>query len=76
MTRNNNTGKLLLAGLAAYAYYKYTQMSPEERENIGETLKSKGKKLFDEYMPDEIKSIFDKKAGQNSQTAFEETTGY
>lgn len=39
-------GKLLLAGLAAFGYYKYTQMSENEKRN----LKEKGKKFVDENL--------------------------
>ena len=56
--RRSNSGSLLLAGLAAYAYYKYSKMSPAERSNLFETLKAKGKKLVDDYVPANIKDKF------------------
>ncbi len=56
------TGGLLLAGLAAFAYYKYTKMSTEDKDSLIGDLKAKGQKLYDEYMPEQYKSIFSKKA--------------
>ena len=55
------TGGLLLAGLAAYAYYKYNKMTPEERRKTMEGMKEKGKKIYDEYVPNEVKNMFGKK---------------
>jgi len=60
------SGSLLLAGLAAFAYYKYSKMTPEERRNMFDSLKAKGKKLVDDYVPDSIKEKFMK---QGSGTA-------
>ena len=52
--------KLLLAGLGAYAYYRFTKMSPEEKANISNKIKESGKKLT-EYLPGELKCLFNKK---------------
>jgi len=54
-------GALLIAGAAAFAYYKYSQMSEEEKSKIIADLKEKGQKLYDQYMPEEVKSMFAKK---------------
>ena len=54
-------GSLLLAGLAAFAYYKYSKLSPDEKKNLFGSIKEKGKKLYDEYLPDELKKIFENK---------------
>ena len=64
--KRSNSGSLLLAGLAAFAYYKYSKMTPAERSNLFETLKAKGKQLVNDYAPAEVKDIFMK---QNSGTA-------
>jgi len=65
MTQNKKgpAGGLLLAGLAAYAYYKYSQMSSKEKENLVSDLKAKGQKLYDDYMPEQVKSMFPKSTG-------------
>ena len=55
------TGGLLLAGLAAYAYYKYNKMTPEEKRQAMAGIKEKGKKIYDEYVPNEVKNMFGKK---------------
>ena len=57
------TGGLLLAGIAAFAYYKYSKMSTVEKENLVSDLKAKGQKLYDEYMPEQYKSMFSKNTG-------------
>jgi len=36
-----------LAGLAVYAWYKYAQLSAEEKKEMVDNLKDKGKKIFD-----------------------------
>lgn len=61
-------GTLLLAGLAALAYYKYQQLSAEEKENIVGDLKEKGKKLYDQYAPAELKDFFNKKTSEPVNT--------
>lgn len=48
---------LLLAGLAALAYYKYNKMTPDEKSKIADGLKQTGKKLMDN-LPGELKNIF------------------
>ena len=58
---------LLLAGAAAFAYYKYSQMSESEKANLVNDLKEKGKKLFDQYMP-EVKNMFAKMDTGNTQS--------
>ncbi len=55
-------GALVLAGLAAFAYYKYNKMSDDEKKNLVGGLKEKGQKLYDQYVPEEIKSMFATKA--------------
>ena len=36
-----------LAGLAVYAWYKYAQLSAEEKKEMVDNIKDKGKKIFD-----------------------------
>ncbi len=43
--------KFLLAGLAAFAYYKYNKMSPKEREDMVGSIKREGKKLWEQINP-------------------------
>ncbi len=62
--RKNSTG-LLLAGLAAFAYYKYSRMSEEEKQNIISSLKDQGKKLYDQYIPEEVENVFANKGNTN-----------
>jgi hypothetical protein len=63
------TGSLLLAGLAAFAYYKYSQMSEQQRKDLVNNWKEKGQKLYDDYVPENIKNMVTKKqdAGADGQ---------
>ena len=56
---------LLLAGLAAYGYYKYSKMSADEKEKLVGGLKEKGRKLYDENVPQNIKDLFGQKQPVN-----------
>jgi hypothetical protein len=47
-----------LAGLAAFAAYKYSNMNEEERKNMTNKLKEKGKKMYNDYVPDNMKNMF------------------
>ena len=77
MSRNNSrSGSLLLAGLAAFAYYKYSKMTPEERSNMFNNLKAKGKQLVDEYVPANIKDKFMKKDDTTTASHFDEGSTY
>lgn len=42
---------LLLAGLAAYAYYKFSKMSQQDRDKMVGNLKEKGKRWMDQLRP-------------------------
>ncbi len=70
MVQNKKTGPLLLAGLAAYAYYKYSKMTPEQKKDLTGNLKQKGQDLYDKYVPAEIKNLFDKKTGANYPSSY------
>lgn len=57
---------LLLAGAAAaFAYYKYSKMTPEQKENIFGTIKDQGRKLYDQYVPEDVKEML---AGKSKST--------
>ncbi len=73
--RKGSTG-LLLAGLAAFAYYKYSKMSEEEKQNLMSTLKEQGKKLYDQYAPEELKSVFSNKGNTSGNSNFGAGSGY
>jgi hypothetical protein len=55
--------KLILAGLAAYAYYRYKKMSPEEKTNITNKVKETGSKLS-EQLPSQLRDLLGKKDPQ------------
>jgi hypothetical protein len=42
---------LLLAGAAAFAYYKYSKMSPQQRKDLVGGLKDKATKLWEQFAP-------------------------
>ncbi len=60
------TGSLLLAGVAAFAYYKYSQMSEQQRKDLVNNWKERGQKLYDDYVPENIKSMVNKKEGSGA----------
>ncbi|MGN6616992.1 MAG: hypothetical protein ACTHJ5_07420 [Ilyomonas sp.] len=72
-------GGLLLAGLAAFAYYKYSKMSDQEKRDLVNNLKDKGQKLYDQYMPEDLKKVFKQRSGdeaQFTQNNFSDGTNY
>ena len=48
---------LVLAGLAAFAYYKYSKLSEEEKRNIVNDIKETGRNIMKEMIPEGIKSF-------------------
>jgi len=65
MTRKSGMGlgSILLAGAAAFAYYKYSKMSDQQRQDLVNGLKEQGKKFYDEKIPGSIKDMISKKTG-------------
>lgn len=57
--------KLLLAGLAAYAYHRYTKMSADEKANITNKVKETGRK-FTENLPQQLKDLLGRKTPQTT----------
>ena len=54
---------LLLAGAAAFAYYKYSKMSPQQKKDLVDGLKNKANKLFGQFMPGNKKNNGEEYAG-------------
>ena len=73
---SGGVGTLLAAGLAAFAYYKYSKMSEEQRRTMVSDLKEKAQNLFDQYAPPELKDFFAKKGPANAESRFGEGGGY
>jgi hypothetical protein len=48
---------LVIAGIAAFAYYKYSKLSAEEKNKIVEDLKETGRNIVNELIPKEIKGF-------------------
>ncbi|HEX8277773.1 MAG TPA: hypothetical protein VF540_03730 [Segetibacter sp.] len=48
---------LVIAGLAAFAYYKYSRLSEEEKRNIANDIKETGRNIMKELIPEQIKSF-------------------
>ncbi|HKP31946.1 MAG TPA: hypothetical protein VJT83_04445 [Chitinophagaceae bacterium] len=49
--RSGGLMKAAIAGLGAWAYYKYSKMSPDQKRDLVNGLKEKGKKIFGQFMP-------------------------
>lgn len=60
--KTGSTIPLLLAGLAAYGYYKYSKMSEAEKKNLVSGWKEKGQRFYDEKIPQNVKDMFAKKS--------------
>ena len=56
----NKISLLLLAGAAAFLYHKYSKMSESEKSEMLDKIKSKGKKLYDDYVPADLKQQAEK----------------
>lgn len=48
---------LVIAGIAAFAYYKYSKLSSEEKSKIVEDLRETGRNIINEMIPKEIKGF-------------------
>jgi hypothetical protein len=50
---------IIIAGIAgAVAYYLYLSLTQEEKNEMVDNLKQKGKKIYDDYVPDNLKNKF------------------
>ncbi len=56
---------LLLAGVAALAYYQYKKMTPKQKEDLKDNIKKQGEKIM-EHLPDEVKNIFNPKSQEQA----------
>ena len=54
---------MVLAGVAALAYYAYTRMSEEQKRNLVDTVKKQGKDLLGRIMPGMNAKAADQAAG-------------
>ncbi|HYJ38097.1 MAG TPA: hypothetical protein VEV87_05750 [Chitinophagaceae bacterium] len=57
---------LALAGLAAYAYYKYSKMTADEKRDLTNNIKEKGKKIFGSLVPESKNGSVSQEFGQSS----------
>lgn len=48
---------LVVAGLAAFAYWRYSKMTVQEKEKIQADIKDIGEKVIKELLPEGIKSL-------------------
>lgn len=69
LMNNRKTSGLVLAGLAAFAYYKYSTMTPEEKSKLSKTLMEKGKSLLGQIMPGGANNLFGNSAGNKTNPA-------
>ncbi len=51
-------GGIILATLAAFAYYKYSKLSENKKRDLVNNLKQRGQKLYDQYIPENVKNKF------------------
>lgn len=48
---------ILMAGIAAFAYWRYTKMTENEKDKIHADIKDIGEKVIKELLPEGIKSL-------------------
>lgn len=61
MTKKEKISEVLvIAGLAAFAYYKYSKMSQLEKEKIHDDLREIGKNVMTELVPQQLKGLLGK----------------
>ncbi len=48
---------LVIAGLAAFAYYKYSKLTSEEKSKIVSDIRETGRNIIKEMIPDQVKSF-------------------
>jgi len=48
---------LVIAGLAAFAYYKYSRLTREEKNKIVEDLRDTGRNIIHELIPKEVRGF-------------------
>lgn len=58
MTKGQKTGALILAGLAAFALYRISKLSAEDKTKLADNIKDKGRQLMDHLNPKNIKQKF------------------
>lgn len=63
---NKKTSAIVLAGVAAFAYYKYSKMNPAEKEKMKKLVKEKGGDLLASMLPFGLKNVF---TGSKPETA-------
>ena len=68
MTSGKTSG-LLLAGLAAYALYKYSKLSSEDKTKLANNIKDQGKKMMEKISP----RLKGKMAAMSSNNAYDES---
>jgi hypothetical protein len=52
---------VILAAIAAFAYYKYSKLTEEEKRDLVNNLRQKGQKLYDQYIPENLRNKFPQK---------------
>lgn len=74
--KKSSAASLLLAGAAAFAYYKYSKMSPEERKDLVGSIKQKGRDILNKYMPGSSSNGFDSRATTAPSERFNEGSDF
>lgn len=48
---------LVVAGIAAFAYYKYSKLSGEEKRKITSDMKETGRNIIKELIPEQVRGF-------------------
>lgn len=58
MKRKKKARILLLAGVTAFAYYLYSKLTAEQKNDLLIAIRETSRKLYDQFMPEPIKNMF------------------
>lgn len=58
MTKKEKLSEIIVAaGIVAFAVYRYSRMTADEKENVHNDLRFMGEKLVKELLPNQIKTF-------------------
>lgn len=53
---------IILAAAAAFAYYKYSKLTEDQKRDLASNFKQKAQNLYDQYVPENLKQKLTGKA--------------
>ena len=63
LMNNRKKSGMILGGLAAFAFYKYSRMSNEDKSKMAQTIKDTARDIFNQIVPGDFKKTAENVAG-------------